>query len=136
VGKIGIRETVLNKNGPLTEDEFAHVRITCGSASKFVAAAAPRRVAVIYSGCHEHWDGSGYPRQLASTDITLGSRILTAADAFDALTSKRAYRDPLTANTTLEYLRTQAGRLLEPQIYEALGAVVRRGHVPELPRIS
>lgn len=137
VGKIGIRETVLNKNGPLTEDEFAHVKDHVRIGVEILSPLQHLGASLSFiQDHHEHWDGSGYPRQLASTDITLGGRILTAADAFDALTSKRAYRDPLTANTTLEYLRTQAGRLLEPQIYEALGAVVRRGHVPELPRIS
>ena len=85
---------------------------------------------------HEHWDGSGYPRGIAGEGITIGGRILTAADAFDALTSKRAYRDPMSAATTLDYLRMQVGRLLEPRVYEALGAVIRRGHVPGIPRVS
>jgi response regulator RpfG family c-di-GMP phosphodiesterase len=85
---------------------------------------------------HEHWDGGGYPHGRAGADITIGGRVLTAADAFDALTSKRAYRDPMTAITTLDYLATQAGRLLEPRVYEALRVVIVRGDVEGLPRVG
>jgi HD-GYP domain-containing protein (c-di-GMP phosphodiesterase class II) len=75
---------------------------------------------------HEHWDGAGYPRQIAGEAISVGGRILAAADAFDALTSKRAYRDPLTPEATIELLRREVGRLLDPRIYEALETIVLR----------
>jgi HD-GYP domain-containing protein (c-di-GMP phosphodiesterase class II) len=75
---------------------------------------------------HEHVDGTGYPRGLAGDAISFGGRILTAADAFDALTSQRAYREPMTAAQTLDYLHTQAGRLIDPRVFEALRAVVAR----------
>ena len=74
---------------------------------------------------HEHWDGSGYPRGLAGDAISCGGRVLTAADAFDALTSKRAYRDPMTAEAALSYLATQRGRLIEPAMYDALVEAVQ-----------
>jgi putative two-component system response regulator len=75
---------------------------------------------------HEHIDGGGYPRGLAGDAISLGGRILTAADSFDALTSKRAYRDPMTPEQTIAHLATEVGTLLEPRIYEALTGVVRK----------
>ena len=84
---------------------------------------------------HEHWDGTGYPRGISGAGISIGGRVLTAADAFDALTSKRAYRDPMTPASTLEYLNTQIGRLLDPEVFTALGVVVKRGEVPEIPRM-
>jgi putative nucleotidyltransferase with HDIG domain len=137
VGKIGIREAILNKAGPLTEEEFGHVKDHVRIGIEILSPLRHLGDALVFvQDHHEHWDGSGYPRGLAEDSITLGGRILTAADAFDALTSKRAYRDPLSAATTLDYLRTQAGRLLEPRIYDALSAVVRRGSVAELPRMS
>jgi HD-GYP domain-containing protein (c-di-GMP phosphodiesterase class II) len=58
--------------------------------------------------------------------ITLGGRILAAADAFDALTSQRAYRDPMRADDSLAYLGTQAGALLDPQVVRALQVVMTR----------
>lgn len=137
VGKIGIREEVLNKDGPLTPEEFAHVQTHVRIGIDILAPLQHLGPALgfIYDH-HEHWDGSGYPRGLAGDAITVGGRILTAADAFDALTSKRAYRDPMTPASTLDYLRTQAGRLLDPHVYDALAAVVRRGDVAEIPRIT
>lgn len=137
VGKIGIREEILNKAGPLTEAEFAHVKDHVRIGIEILSPLKHLGDALSFvQDHHEHWDGSGYPRGIAGESITIGGRILTAADAFDALTSKRAYRDPLSAATTLDYLRTQVGRLLEPRIYEALGAVVRRGNVAGIPRMS
>jgi HD-GYP domain-containing protein (c-di-GMP phosphodiesterase class II) len=75
---------------------------------------------------HEHWDGSGYPRGIRGENITLGGRILAGADAFDALTSQRAYRDPMRADDSLAYLGTVAGALLDPQVVRALQIVMKR----------
>ncbi len=136
VGKIGIRETVLNKPGPLTDEEFAHVKDHVRVGVEILRPLQHLGEVLEYvQDHHEHWDGSGYPRGKAATDIALGGRILTAADAFDALTSQRAYRDPMPPATTLDYLRTQAGRLLEPRIYDALRDVVTRGQAHGIPRL-
>ena len=137
VGKIGIREAVLNKPGPLTHQEFAHVQDHVRIGLEILSPLHHLGDALLYiRDHHEHWDGGGYPFGRAADDISIGGRILTAADAFDALTSHRAYREPLTAVTTLDYLRTQAGRLLEPRIYDALHAVVRNGTVEGIPRVK
>ena len=137
VGKIGIREGVLNKDGPLTPEEFAHVKDHVRIGMDILAPLQHLGAALEFiHHHHEHWDGSGYPQGIAGDDITVGGRVLTAADAFDALTSKRAYREPMTPAATLEYLRTQTGRLLDPKAYDALGTVVRRGEVPGIPRID
>ncbi len=136
VGKIGIREAVLNKAGPLTEDEFAHVKDHVRFGVDILRPLQHLGDTLDFvQDHHEHWDGSGYPRGLVGDAIALGGRILTAADAFDALTSKRAYRDPMAPSTTLDYLRTQAGWLIEPRIFEALRVVVTRGSVPGIPRV-
>lgn len=137
VGKIGIRESVLNKNGPLTHDEFAHVKDHVKIGLEILQPLQHLGETLHFiRDHHEHWDGGGYPHGRAGADITIGGRVLTAADAFDALTSKRAYRDPMTAVATLEYLATQTGRLLEPRVYEALKVVVERGSVPGIPRVG
>jgi cyclic di-GMP phosphodiesterase len=75
---------------------------------------------------HEHYDGSGYPRGLVAEQITLGGRILAACDAFDAITSRRAFREAKEAHETLGYLEDFVGRLLDPDVFEALKVVVLR----------
>lgn len=136
VGKIGIRESVLNKNGPLTTEEFAHVKDHVKIGLEILQPLGHLGEALHFiRDHHEHWDGRGYPFGRAANDITVGGRVLTAADAFDALTSKRAYRDPMTAGATLDYLATQAGRLVEPRVYLALRTVIERGAVPGMPRM-
>src|SRR5437667_12065916 len=75
---------------------------------------------------HEHWDGAGYPLGLVGEDIPLGARILCAADTFDALTSKRAYRDPMAPLAALEHLRVDVGKQFDPCVYDALVRVITR----------
>jgi HD-GYP domain-containing protein (c-di-GMP phosphodiesterase class II) len=137
VGKIGIRQEILNKPGPLTHEEYAHVKDHVRIGLEILSPLNHLGEALLYiRDHHEHWDGGGYPFGRAADDITIGGRILAAADAFDALTSKRAYREPLTAAATLEHLRTQAGRQFEPRIFEALHAVVQNGTVEGIPRVK
>ena len=124
VGKIGTRESVLHKPGPLSTEEFDHVRIGVDILSPLRHLG---RTTVYVHDHHEHWDGSGYPRGLSGESISLGGRILCAADAFDALTSARSYRGALTPEATIDYLAAQSGALVDPRVFETLAAVVRRG---------
>ena len=127
VGKIGTREAVLNKPGSLTPEEFEHVKEHVRIGMNILAPLKHLGEALTFvHDHHEHWDGSGYPRALEGTQISIGGRILAAADAFDALTSKRAYREPMKPQETIEFLRGHAGRLLDPEIYAALDRVVAR----------
>src|SRR5438045_9428240 len=75
---------------------------------------------------HERFDGSGYPRGKRGTDISIGGRILTACDAFDAMTSRRAFREAFDEKQTIEHLRAEVGRLPDPQVFAALEKVVAR----------
>lgn len=127
VGKIGTREAVLNKPGSLTSEEFAHVKEHVRIGMDILAPLSHLGDALVFvHDHHEHWDGGGYPRGLKGTDISIGGRILAAADAFDALTSKRAYREPMEPNETMAFLKEHVGRLLDPDIFEALKSVVGR----------
>jgi putative nucleotidyltransferase with HDIG domain len=128
VGKIGIREHVLDKPGRLTPEEFDHVKDHVRIGMEILAPLRHLGVVLDYiRDHHEHYDGSGYPNGIAGERISLGGRILAAADAFDALTSKRAYRDPMTPRETIEYLGQQTGTLLDSTVYDALREVVLRG---------
>jgi putative two-component system response regulator len=127
VGKIGTREAVLNKPGKLTPEEFEHVKEHVRIGMDILAPLKHIGEALRYvHDHHEHWDGAGYPRGLKGNDISIGGRILAAADAFDALTSQRAYREPMDPRTTIEFLEDHVGRLLDPDIYTALKRVVAR----------
>lgn len=127
VGKIGIREAVLNKPDKLTAAEFEHIKDHVRIGMEILAPLRHIGAALRYvQDHHEHWDGLGYPQRLAGEEISIGGRILAAADAFDALTSRRAYRDPLTPEDTLLLLRDHVGRLLDPKVFAALEAVVHK----------
>lgn len=127
VGRIGIREEVLSKPGKLTVDEYAHVQEHVRIGMEILAPLRHLGIVLDYiSDHHEHYDGSGYPRALAGEAISIGGRVLAAADSYDAITSGRAHRQALSPLETIAYLRAHAGKLLDPFVYEALAAVVRR----------
>jgi putative two-component system response regulator len=127
VGKIGIRESVLNKPGRLTEEEFEHVKRHVQIGLDILAPLFHLKTPLTYvEHHHEHWNGAGYPNQLSGEQIPLGARILCAADTFDALTSKRAYRDPMEPLAALAHLEVDVGKQFDPGVYDALVKVVTR----------
>jgi len=127
VGKIGIREEILNKPGRLTAEEFEHVKqhvqIGLGILAPLFHIKKPLQYVEHH---HERWDGGGYPLGLAGKAIPMGARILCAADTFDALTSKRAYREPLEPLAAIEHLRIDAGKQFDPCVYDALVRVIKK----------
>jgi response regulator RpfG family c-di-GMP phosphodiesterase len=129
VGKIGIREDVLNKPGALTEEEFAHVKEHVAIGLEILGplrAHIPIALEYVHDH-HEHVNGNGYPRGLSGDQITIGGRILAACDAFDALTSRRAFRDAMDPRETIDYLESKhLGTLLDPTVFAALKRVVLR----------
>jgi putative two-component system response regulator len=127
VGKIGVREDVLNKPGALTPEEFEHVKDHVRIGMEILAPLKHIPIAMEYvRDHHEHFDGGGYPRGLAGEQITIGGRILAACDAFDALTSVRAFRGAMGPDETVDYLEGQVGRLLDPRVFDTLKRVVLR----------
>lgn len=127
IGKIGIREEILNKPGALTADEYAHVKEHVRIGMEILAPLTHIPIALEYIyDHHEHFDGSGYPRGLAGHQITIGGRILAACDAFDAMTSKRAFREAYDRKHTISALEKEIGLLLDPTVFAALKKVVLR----------
>ena len=125
VGKIGIREAILNKPDRLTLEEFEHVKRHVQIGLDILAPLFHIKNPLHYvKHHHERWDGAGYPQGLAGEDIPMGARILCAADTFDALTSKRAYREPLAPVAALEHLRIDSGKQFDPSVYDALVKVI------------
>jgi PAS domain S-box-containing protein len=122
VGKIGIPDHVLLKEGPLTPAERACIelhaalgaRILSGSTSPLIRLA--ERIAHCH---HERWDGTGYPRRLAAEAIPLPARICTVADVFDALSHARPYRAAWPMERIFAYMRHGAGSHFDPQVVDA-----------------
>ncbi len=113
IGKIGIRDSVLQKDGKLTDEEYKHiqehVRITHNILNKIYMSPDFRIITEMACSHHEKWDGTGYYRHLKGEEITLGGRILAVADVFDAITSKRHYRDKMPIANVLDILIKGAG---------------------------
>lgn len=127
VGKIGIREEILHKAGPLTAEEYEHVKTHVRIGLEILAPLFHINKPLTYlEHHHEHWNGGGYPGALSGEKISLGGRILCAADSFDALTSERAYRRPLAPIEALERLAPDVGKHLEERVFQALERVIHR----------
>ncbi len=108
IGKIGIRDSVLQKEGKLTDDEYKHiqehVRITHDILEKIHTSDDFKMITEIACSHHEKYDGSGYYRHLSGEDIPYGGRILAVADVFDAITSRRHYRDKMPIQNVIDIL--------------------------------
>jgi two-component system cell cycle response regulator len=120
VGKIAIPDAILNKPGPLDEEEWRFMRRhTILGERILTAAAALRPVARLVRSSHERFDGRGYPDGLAGADIPLGARIIFVCDAFDAMTSNRSYSAAVSAEQALAELEACAGTQFDPQVVQA-----------------
>lgn len=127
VGKIGIRESVLNKPGVLEPEEFEHVKDSVRLSVEILSPLKHLARILPYIQDHqEHWDGSGYPRALAGPGIAIGGRILHVADAYDAMTSRRAFREPLSPRDAIEVLAKKSGVQFDPETFLALKSVIQR----------
>jgi putative two-component system response regulator len=123
IGKIGIPDRILTKNGPLNDEEWVIMRrhpIYGGQILEGSDIGFLRLGEVISLTHHEKWDGSGYPHGLAGTQIPLAGRIVAVADVFDALRSKRPYKPPLTVEQTVDIIRAGRGTHFDPQVVDAL----------------
>ncbi|ACE82900.1 response regulator [Cellvibrio japonicus] len=121
VGKMGIPDAILQKPGKLTPEEWdimkQHARIGAeiiGEDSSSLLQMA-RRIALYH---HEKWDGSGYPQGLAGEAIPMEARIVALADVFDALTSKRPYKEPWSIESTVAYIKAESARHFDPELVD------------------
>jgi len=127
IGKAAVPDAILSKPGPLDEDEWAFMlRHTIIGARIMQAAPALAAAAPLVRSSHEHFDGSGYPDRLAGEDIPLGARIIAVCDAYDAMTSDRAYRRALSREHAIEELRRCAGTQFDPAVVRAFIATLER----------
>ncbi|MBL4693466.1 MAG: response regulator [Magnetovibrio sp.] len=134
IGKVGIPDSILRKLGKLTEEEYAIMQThpTLGMDAILTAEHAlhkddspetkttfltlAREIAYCH---HEKWDGSGYPQQLSKTDIPLSARLMAVADVYDALISKRIYKDPFTHEDAVSFIKDGRGTHFDPDVIDA-----------------
>ena len=140
VGKIGISDAILKKPGRLTEEEYRTMQTHPALGAHIVSAAELDDEATWILHHHERLDGGGYPDGLAGHDVPLESRIIMVADAFEAITADRPYRDSRSAEEALEELNRHAGTQFDPVCLRALEHTVAGGiprvQVPESVRLA
>jgi putative nucleotidyltransferase with HDIG domain len=119
IGKIGISDTILHKPGPLNEEEWKIMRQHPDIGAKIVEGIPFLQDTIPLIRHHqERWDGTGYPGGLCGKEIPILARMFSIVDAFDALTSKRPYRQKISTMEAVEYINEQAGIIFDPEIVE------------------
>lgn len=127
IGKVGVKDAILLKKGPLTAEEFAMMRKHTIYAAQTLAAARDRYPGNIFINMgiaiarshHEKWDGSGYPDGLSGEDIPLCARIMALADVYDALRAKRPYKDGMSHEESREIITSGSGTHFDPDVVGA-----------------
>jgi len=127
IGTIGIREEILNKQGPLTDEEYEHVKQHVLVGTQILAPLVHlQQVITLVRSHHERWDGFGYPDRLAAEAIPLGARIIGAVEIYDALTTARPYQERMPPAVAVERMGDLVGTAIDPVVHQALDSVVSR----------
>jgi putative nucleotidyltransferase with HDIG domain len=125
IGKIGIRKSVLKKQGELSDDEYSHMAshsIIGESILRYVIDDG--EILTMVRHHHERYDGKGYPDGMVGRQIPVGARILAVADMYDAMTSDRPYRKAVNSRVALDEIKRQSRIQLDPGIVEAFLAMI------------
>jgi diguanylate cyclase (GGDEF)-like protein len=127
IGKTAVPDSILNKSGPLNEDEWSFIRSHTLIGERIVSAAPSlSHTATLVRSTHERVDGRGYPDGLQAAQIPLGSKVIAVCDAYDAMTTNRAYRPAMSHPDAVVQLHNRAGTQFDPTIVEALCASLAR----------
>ncbi len=126
IGKIGVPDGILRKSAPLDDDEWMEMRRHSELGYQILKGIDFFKDAadIVYAH-HEHYDGTGYPRGLIHDEIPLGARVFAVVDAYDAMTSRRPYRDAMTRERALREIAHNAGTQFDPKVVETFLTVVR-----------
>ncbi len=141
IGKMGVPDDVLGKNGPLTDDEWVQMRRHPELAVQMLQGIEYLRSSLAIPRCHhEKWDGSGYPGGLVREQIPMEARLFAVVDVYDAITSVRPYRQPMEPHEARETIREGSGTHFDPTVVEAFlqlldaETVVEAGRGPATPQ--
>jgi len=121
LGKLGVSNSVLDKPGALTAEEWDEIRMRPVYTQQILSHIAPfQELAVVAGAHHERLDGNGYPNKLTAKDLSLDTRIITTCDIFDAITAERPYRPAIPVPQALEIMGRMTGSALDSGCYEIL----------------
>ncbi len=121
IGKIGVPDNVLRKEGPLTDEERICIESHVLTGVRILQETRFLDRESAYIRCHhERWDGQGYPEGIPGSALPLGARILSVADSLDAITSNRVYRNGRSLGEAIDILSTEAGKQFDPLVVDAL----------------
>ncbi len=135
IGKIGIDDSILNKPGPLDEDEWREMRKHPEIGHRIATSTPQLDHIAHYILCHhERWDGKGYPLGLKGEEIPIVDRILAVVDAFDAMTEDRVYRKALPIDVAIEGIRENAGTQFDPNIVDIFLELIEARENPVHPK--
>jgi len=127
IGKVGVRDAVLLKNGPLTDDEYLEIKRHPIEGEKILSAYSEfEEILPTLRSHHERFDGKGYPDGISGENICLGARIMSVADSFDAMISNRAYRKGLSFEVTMAEIERCSGTQFDGMIVDALKSMVKK----------
>jgi len=121
VGKIGIPDNILYKKGKLTHEEFEIMKTHCTIGAKILSNSHSRILQFAESIAlthHEKWNGKGYPRGLSGKEIPLEGRIIALADVFDALNSKRPYKEAYSVEMSVEIIKKDRCKHFDPELVD------------------
>ena len=136
IGKIGVPDSILLKTAKLTDDEYSEIKNHPAIGAHILSNATMfKDIIPIVKHHHERFDGNGYPGKLAGEDIPYLARITAVADTFDAMTSKRAYRDPLPLDVVKSEFEKNKGTQFDPQIADVFLEILNN-HYDEIERIQ
>ena len=125
IGKIGIRESVLTKQGELSDEEYSHMASHSIIGESILRPVIDdEEILMMVRHHHERYDGKGYPDGIAARQIPVGARILAVADVYDAMTSDRPYRRAVDPGLVLNEIQRQARIQLDPEVVEAFLAIM------------
>jgi diguanylate cyclase (GGDEF)-like protein/putative nucleotidyltransferase with HDIG domain len=132
VGKVGIPEAILNKSGPLDASEWEVMKSHTELGARLLEPLrAMARIQLMVKHHHEYFDGSGYPNRLTGEQIPLGARVIAIADAFDTITSERAYKKPRPIEDALAEIERCAASQFDPKFVQAFVDIIRKPSQPQ-----
>jgi putative nucleotidyltransferase with HDIG domain len=126
IGKIAVPKEIINKPGELDQDEWALIKMHTVEGQKMLDTIGGfmREIGRIVRASHERWDGSGYPDGLSGEQIPIEARIVSACDAFNAMTTTRSYREAMPESAAIDELACNAGSQFDPHVVRSLLAVL------------
>ena len=129
VGKIGVPDNILQKNGKLSDDEYSEIKNHPTIGAHILSSASIfQDIIPIVKHHHERYDGRGYPGQLKGEEIPYLARIAAVADSFDAMTSKRVYRDSLPIEVVIEEIEKNKGTQFDPKVADAFLDILKNNY--------